>query len=226
MPAAATDAHARQRRAVNGCARPCQRVLAAGLSPPPRTHRRLWKRHGRRASLRSEESLALGVAPVVAAHDAFGFLQSDAACGTRTRCGSSGWPPLSPPSRHRSARSPDCWRGGAPSTSGVTEPPGSGREHAPIAAVGRRKKLDCRMGLTEKSHFTVDVLQSSDLSTLGWSEAHSATVNPTVNRPKSVRRRKSKHTACSPGSARRAPGAPSRRRDARTAHAGRPKAAG
>ena len=145
--------------------------------------------------MRSEESLALGVAPVVAAHDAFGFLQSDAACGTRTRCGSSGWPPLSPPSRHRSARSPDCWRGGAPSTSGVTEPHGSGREHAPIAAVGRRKKLDCRMGLTEKSHFTVDVLQSSDLSTLGWSEAHSATVNPTVNRPKSVWRRNTKHTA-------------------------------
>ena len=42
----------------------------------------------------------LGVAPVVAAHDAFGSLQSDAACGTRTRCGRSGWPPLSPPSRH------------------------------------------------------------------------------------------------------------------------------
>ena len=49
MPAAATEAHARQRRAVHGCASLCQRVLAAGLSPPPRTHRRLWKRHGRRA---------------------------------------------------------------------------------------------------------------------------------------------------------------------------------
>ena len=105
----------------------------------------------------------LGVAPVVAAHDAFGSLQSDAACGTRTRCGRSGWPPLSPPSRHPVARSPDCWRGGAPSTSGVTEPPGSGREHAPIATVGRRKKLDCRMGLTENCRFTVDVLQSSAL---------------------------------------------------------------
>ena len=48
------------------------------------------------------------------------------------------------------ARSPDCWRGGAPSTSGVTEPPDSGREHAPIAAVGRRKKLERKLGLTEK----------------------------------------------------------------------------
>ena len=77
-----------------------QRDLAAGLSPPPRTHRRLWKRRGCRVSLRSEASLALGVAPDVAAHDIFGFLPSDAACGTRTRCGRSSWPPLSPPSRH------------------------------------------------------------------------------------------------------------------------------
>eukprot|EP00964_Phaeocystis_antarctica_P134104 scaffold98332_cov30-Phaeocystis_antarctica.AAC.1 len=51
-------------------------------------------------SRRPEASLALGVAPDVAAHDTFGFLPSDAACGTRTRCGRSSWPPLSPPSRH------------------------------------------------------------------------------------------------------------------------------
>ena len=168
MPAAATDAHATgaRRQRLRASVGASQRVLAEGLSPPPRTHRRLWNRRGRRASLRSEESLALGVAPVVAAHDAFGSLQSDAACGTRTRCGRSGCPPLSPPSRHPVARSPDCWRGGAPSTSGVTEPSGSGRDHAPIATVGRRKKLDCRMGLTENCRFTVDVLQSSALSTI------------------------------------------------------------
>ena len=99
-------------------------------------------------SLRSEESLALGVAPVVAAHDAFGFLQSDAACGTRTRCGSSGWPPLSPPSRQpfgpiawllarRRAVYFGCHRTAWP-----------GREHAPIAAVGRRKKLERKMART------------------------------------------------------------------------------
>ena len=162
MPAAATDAHARQRRAVNGCARPCQRVLAAGLSPPPRTHSRLWKRHGRRAVIEIR-----GVA-----RTRRGTRRSCARClrllAERRRVRHShalrliwlasfvaAFSPIV-------ARSPDCWRGGAPSTSGVTEPPGSGREHAPIAAVGRRKKLDCRMGLTEKSHFTVDVLQSSD----------------------------------------------------------------
>ena len=128
------------------------------MSPPPRTHRRLWNRHGRRASLRSEESLALGVAPVVAAHDAFGFLQSDAACGTshalRPIWLASFVAAFSPPV----ARSPDCWRGGAPSTSGVTEPPDSGREHAPIAAVARRKKLDRKLGLTENRRFTVCVV--------------------------------------------------------------------
>ena len=133
----------------------------AGLSPPPRH----TDGEVRPPSVIDIRGVAR-VAPAVAAHDAFGFLQSDAACGTRTRCGRSGCPPLSPPSRHPVARSPDCWRGGAPSTSGVTEPPGSGREHAPIAAVGRRKKLDCRMGLTENCRFTVDVLQSSALSTL------------------------------------------------------------
>ena len=93
----ATEARRQRLRASFGAS---QRDLAAGLSPPPRTHRRLWKRRGCRVSLRSEASLALGVAPDVAAHDIFGFLPSDAACGTRTRCGRSSWPPLSPPSRH------------------------------------------------------------------------------------------------------------------------------
>ena len=45
-------------------------------------------------------------------------------------------------------------RGGAPLTSGVIEPPGSGREHAPIAAVGRRKKLERKLARRKKSAFT------------------------------------------------------------------------
>ena len=51
----ATEARRQRLRASFGAS---QRVLAAGLSPPPRTHRRLWNRRGRRASLRSEASLA------------------------------------------------------------------------------------------------------------------------------------------------------------------------